>query len=102
MTVEGWRIDAAARTADRGDQSTRLLPRAIRFLQVMAEANGAVMTRGDLLDRIWPNVTVTDESLTQVVSELRRKLGNRDLIATVARGGYHWPHQLWTPQMFRA
>jgi len=60
----------------------------MRLLQVLAEADGAVLSRTDLLDRVWPNVTVGDESLTQVVSELRRKLGNRELISTVARGGY--------------
>ncbi len=66
----------------------QLSPRAIRLLQVMAEAEGAVLSRAELLSRVWPNVTVGDESLTQVVSELRRKLDNRELISTVARGGY--------------
>ncbi len=47
-----------------------------------------MVSRADLLDRVWPNVIVGDESLTQVVSEIRRKLANRELIATVARGGY--------------
>lgn len=88
LAIDGWQVDAAARTARRGDQEVQLSPRAIRLLQVLVEANGSVLSRGDLLDRVWPNVTVSDESLTQVVAELRRKLGNRDLIATVARGGY--------------
>ena len=88
LVVDGWRIDIAARTAQRGDRTRQLSPRAVRLLQVLAKADGAVVSRGDLLDRVWPNVVVGDESLTQVVAELRRQLGNRDLIATVARGGY--------------
>lgn len=63
-------------------------PRAIRLLRVLAEAGGATVSRGDLLDRIWPDVIVGDESLTQVVSEVRRRLSNRGLIATIPRGGY--------------
>ena len=88
LAIDGWRVDPAAREARRGDQVEQLSPRAIRLLQVLAEADGAVLSRADLLDRVWPNVFVGDESLTQVVSELRRKLGNRELISTVARGGY--------------
>ncbi|MEO1138981.1 MAG: winged helix-turn-helix domain-containing protein [Pseudomonadota bacterium] len=88
LTIEGWRIDTAARKAERGNRTERLSPRAVRLLQVLVDADGAVVSRGDLLDRIWPNVIVGDDSLTQVVSELRRKLGNRELIGTVARGGY--------------
>ncbi|MEM0948188.1 MAG: winged helix-turn-helix domain-containing protein [Pseudomonadota bacterium] len=88
LAIDGWRIDIAARSATRGALEEQLSPRAIRLLQALAATNGAVVSRGDLLDQVWPNVFVSDESLTQVVSEVRRKLGNRDLIATVARGGY--------------
>ncbi|MCR9193419.1 MAG: winged helix-turn-helix domain-containing protein [Hyphomonas sp.] len=88
MNIDGWRIDAAARTAERDGKMQQLSPRAIRLLTALADADGAMLSRRDLLDRVWPNVLVTDESLTQVVSELRRKLANRDLIATVARSGY--------------
>ena len=38
----------------------------------------------------WPGVTVTEDSLTQCISEIRRVLGDagRDLIRTVPRRGY--------------
>lgn len=88
LAIDGWHINVDARTAKRSDITEQLSPRAVRLLQVMTEADGAVLSRTELLDRVWPNVVVGDESLTQVVSELRRKLANRDLIATVARGGY--------------
>ncbi|MBO9437004.1 winged helix-turn-helix domain-containing protein [Ruegeria sp. R13_0] len=88
LGIDGWVIDIAARTATRGGRVGRLSPRAVRLLQVLAKADGAVVSREDLLDRVWPNVTVSDESLTQVVSEVRRTLTSRQIIATVARGGY--------------
>ena len=88
LIIDGWRIDVSARTARRDGRTKQLSPRAIRLLQVFAEAGGGFALRADLLDRVWPNVTVGDESLTQVVSELRRTLGNRNLIVTVPRGGY--------------
>lgn len=97
LSVDGWLIDVAARTAKRGDQIERLSPRAIRLLQVLAQSDGAVVSRDRLLDEVWQHVTVSDESLTQVVSELRRKLGNRELIVTVSRGGYRLTRPVRSP-----
>lgn len=88
IVIDNWRIDVQTREARRGDTARQLSPRAVRLLQVLADAEGALMSRADLLDQVWPNVFVSDESLTQVVAELRRKLENKSLIATVARGGY--------------
>lgn len=88
MVLDGWRIDVAARTAQRGDILVHLSPRAVRLLNVLADANGEVVSRADLLDRVWPSIFVTDESLTQVVSEIRRTLKNKHVIATIPRGGY--------------
>lgn len=88
LTIDGWCIDTTVREARRGDHKRQLSPRAIRLLQVLADANGAVVSRQDLLEQVWPKVCVTDESVTQVVSELRRALDSRTLIATVSGAGY--------------
>ena len=88
LALDGWQIDPVAREARRGASVEQLSPRAIRLLEVLAQADGATLSRADLLERVWPNVFVSDESLTQVVAELRRKLDNKNIIATVVRGGY--------------
>ncbi|MEM9707632.1 MAG: winged helix-turn-helix domain-containing protein [Pseudomonadota bacterium] len=88
MLIADWHIDVAARTAERNGQSETLSPRAIRLLRVLSSTAGTTLSRTRLLDLVWPDVFVTDESLTQVVSEVRRKLANRAIIVTVPRGGY--------------
>ncbi|KIC46726.1 hypothetical protein RA28_02870 [Ruegeria sp. ANG-S4] len=88
LLIDDWRVDVAARTATRGGEKRQLSPRAIKLLQILAQAEGAVVSRDQLLEQIWPNVFVSDESLTQVVSELRRVLKDRGIVATVPRGGY--------------
>ena len=88
LQVDGWIIDTASRTAERQGRTVDLSPRAIRLLTAFAGAGGATLSREDLLRQVWPNVIVSDESLTQVVSEIRRKLANRTLIATIAKSGY--------------
>ncbi|MEM8796702.1 MAG: winged helix-turn-helix domain-containing protein [Pseudomonadota bacterium] len=88
ISIDGWRIDSKTRQATKADTTAILSPRALKLLMELADANGDVLERADLLHRIWPNVTVGDESLSQAVAELRRKLGNRTLIETIAKGGY--------------
>ena len=43
-----------------------------------------------MVEAIWPNLTVSDDSLAQCVSEVRRAVGDRDqtIIKTVPRRGY--------------
>ncbi|MEM6638073.1 MAG: winged helix-turn-helix domain-containing protein [Pseudomonadota bacterium] len=88
LILDGWRFDVASRTAIRGRNTIRLSPRAVRLLQALARAQGTIMSREQLLDEVWPGVYASDESLTQVVRELRCKLGNRELVATVPGNGY--------------
>ncbi|MEM9392779.1 MAG: winged helix-turn-helix domain-containing protein [Pseudomonadota bacterium] len=88
LTLDGWQIDLTSRTATRNAQSKVLSPRAVRLLEALVAAKGEMISREDLLARVWPNVFVSDESLTQVVAELRRTLENSQVIATIPRGGY--------------
>ena len=45
-----------------------------------------------MLAAVWPNIVVTDDSLVQCVTELRRALRDHDqrLIKTVQRRGYRF------------
>src|SRR5262245_45568278 len=64
--------------------------RSFAVLRYLAVNAGRVMTKDELLAAIWPGLTVTDDSLTQCISEIRRALGDagHDLIRTVPRRGY--------------
>ncbi len=90
--VGAWRVDPAARELTDGTQTRRLSPRAMGALLLLVEADGAVVSRADLINTIWPDVTVADESLTTAISELRRALDDRHgpqpVIQTVYGGGY--------------
>ena len=92
LHVGRWRVDIAARSMTNGSVERRLSPRAVGVLSVLAGAGGEVVDRGTLLDRVWPNVTVSDESVTQAIAELRRAFGDRRnrarVIETIAKGGY--------------
>ena len=87
-----WHIDPGAREATDGRMTRRLSPKAMTVLQHLAVAGGAVVSRDDLMDAGWPGVCVGEESLTHVISELRRAFcdpaGNPRFIETVHKAGY--------------
>jgi adenylate cyclase len=67
-----------------------LRPKSFDLLAVLARNPRRTLSRNELLDTVWPGVTVTDESVTQCVREVRRAIGDPHgrLLRTVARRGY--------------
>jgi len=65
--------------------------RAFDVLMALIEASGAVVSRDTLMERVWPNRIVEENSLQAQISALRRAFGtDRDLIRTVAGRGYQF------------
>jgi len=67
-----------------------LRPKAFSLLCHLLEHPGRLHRREDLFTALWPGVIVTDDSLTQCVSDLRRALGDRanQILRTLPRRGY--------------
>jgi tetratricopeptide (TPR) repeat protein len=59
----------------------------MKVLETLAGAGGAVVSRAELLDEVWPDVSVCDDVLTHAISELRAALGP-GRIATIYGAGY--------------
>jgi DNA-binding winged helix-turn-helix (wHTH) protein len=65
--------------------------RALDLLLVLLEANGALVTKEELLRRAWPGIVVAEENLKVQVAALRRALGeDRDFIRTEFGRGYRF------------
>ena len=65
--------------------------RAFDLLLVLLEADGALVTKQELLNQVWPSVVVSEENLKVHVSALRKALGaDRDLIRTEFGRGYRF------------
>ncbi len=85
-------LDADRRALTRDGQSTDLGQRACALLQALLDAEGQPVTKGALLDRVWPDTTVEEGNLTVQIAGLRKLLGTgpqgQDWIVTVPRLGY--------------
>ena len=64
-----------------------LRPKSFEVLRYLAEHAGRVVTKDEVIKAVWPDVTVTDESLTRCISDVRHALGDecQRIIKTVPR-----------------
>ncbi|HEY7548318.1 MAG TPA: transcriptional regulator [Hyphomicrobiaceae bacterium] len=73
-----------------GDEELALRPKAFEVLRYLAQNAGRLVSKQELFDAVWPDVTVSEAFITQCIRELRERLGDNDhrLIKTVSRRGY--------------
>ena len=73
-----------------GGAAVSLRPKTFALLAYLAGRPGRLLTKDELIEAVWPDVTVTDDSLVQCISELRAAFGDdgQSLIKTVPRRGY--------------
>ena len=83
----------------RGDKEVTLSPKAFDLLAYLVEQHGRVVTKADLIEHVWADTAVTDNSLAQRLLEIRRALADdsQQLIRTVARRGYVFAAPVTTP-----
>ncbi|PYS51162.1 MAG: hypothetical protein DMF68_05190 [Acidobacteria bacterium] len=78
----------------RGEESISLSPKVFDTLVVLVENAGHVLTKDELLNKLWPDSFVEESSLTQNISMLRKALGedttNPRYIETIPKRGYRF------------
>jgi DNA-binding response OmpR family regulator len=85
----GLVLDPAARTAERDGEPLDLTRREFELLEVLVRNAGLVLTRDQLLDRVWGyDFEVRTDAVDTFVSYLRRKLeaGGRPRVLHTVRG----------------
>ena len=69
-------LDTDARRLVRGGREVHLSPKAFELLKVLVESRPRALSKQELLDRIWPDVFVSDSSLARSASEIRDAIGD--------------------------
>ena len=86
------RVDAARRTVCRGREKLHVTPKEFDILLYRLENSERVVSREELLAKLWPGVVVEESNLTQNIFLLRKALGETPpggpLIETIPRRGY--------------
>jgi DNA-binding winged helix-turn-helix (wHTH) protein len=73
-----------------GGAEVPLRPKAFALLRLLIENPGRLLDRDAIIAAVWPDVVVTDESITQCVRDVRKALGDeaQQLLRTMPRRGY--------------
>jgi DNA-binding response OmpR family regulator len=82
-------IDSGSREVKVGDEEIQLAPKEFDLLWELLDHRGLVLTRDQLLERVWGYTFAGDTRTVDVhVRQLRRKLGDASPIVTVWGVGY--------------
>lgn len=89
-----FRVETATYRLLRDDVPIQVSPKIIDLLLYLVARPSVLVSKEELFTALWPDVAVTDNALTQVVSELRQALGDDPskptYVQTVARRGYRF------------
>ena len=88
-----FRLDASKRMLIRGGDEVQVSPKAIELLVLLVESGDRVVTRTEIMDRLWQDTFVEEGNINFHISNLRRALGQNgkpesQYIRTVPRKGY--------------
>jgi DNA-binding winged helix-turn-helix (wHTH) protein/TolB-like protein/tetratricopeptide (TPR) repeat protein len=103
LSLGPLRIEPAVRSVRAGDgRLEQLEPLVMQVLLALASADGATLTRDDLIAACWDGRIVSDDAINRVISKLRRTLddlaGGEVRLETVPKVGY----RLVAPVSFKA
>ena len=89
-----FRLDPANALLWRGHDRVALPPKPFEVLCCLIKQAGQLVTKDELLDTVWPNLHVTESSLSVSINALRVALGDDAkaprYIETAMRRGYRF------------
>lgn len=89
LTAGDLELDSARRVVKRSGTEVDLTRKEFGVLEVLLQADGAVVSSEGLLDRVWDeNADPFTTTVRVTMMTLRRKLGDPPLIETVVGSGY--------------
>lgn len=73
-----------------GEAEVSIRPKSFEVLCALVRSAGAVVSQQELLDAVWGDAVVTEDSVRQCIADARRALDDKDhkIIRTVSRRGY--------------
>jgi Tol biopolymer transport system component/DNA-binding winged helix-turn-helix (wHTH) protein len=89
--LRGRVVDPSLNRVTASGQTVQVEPKIMQVLVALAERPGEVVTREELMARVWTGVFVTDDVLNRAVRELRRLFDEEEqpsAIETIRKRGY--------------
>jgi pimeloyl-ACP methyl ester carboxylesterase len=88
---DDFQLDTALREVRRGGRLCTLQPKAYDVLEYLVRHRDRIVPKEELLERLWPGVVVSDNSIQRAMSLARSAIGDDGRrIRTVPRRGYRF------------
>ncbi len=92
FTLGPWLVRPALNELESSDARVHLEPKAMQTLTVLADRAGDVVSKEEILARVWPDTFVSEGTIFRVIAELRHALGDTAadgrFIVTIPKQGY--------------
>src|SRR5258708_23597953 len=93
-----FRLHARRRELLADGMAVPIGSRALDILMTLIEARGELVTKDELLSRVWPATVVEENTLQFQISTIRKVLGeDRDFIKTISGRGYRFVSEITEP-----
>ncbi|MDG4877263.1 winged helix-turn-helix domain-containing protein [Mesorhizobium sp. WSM4935] len=86
----GWTLNLARLSLEREGREIFLRPKSFEVLRYLAANSGRVVTKDELMERVWSGTVVTDDSLVQCIKDIREAICDQErrIVKTLPRRGY--------------
>jgi TolB-like protein/DNA-binding winged helix-turn-helix (wHTH) protein/Flp pilus assembly protein TadD len=90
LSFDGFILDLTRGRLLRGTEEVKLRPKSFEVLKHLVENSDRLVNKAELMQAVWPDSFVTDDSVAQCLIEIRRALGDHPhrYIKTIPRRGY--------------
>jgi tetratricopeptide (TPR) repeat protein len=82
-----YELDTQQKIVLRDGVRVSLTPKAVDLLTVLAARAGEVVSKADLMEAVWPDAFVDESTLSKLVFNIRKELGD-EVIETIPKRGY--------------
>jgi non-specific serine/threonine protein kinase len=84
-----WEIDCTRRELRLGGAAVPIGSRAFEIIEVLVQSPGELVTKDDLMSRVWPGAIVEENTLQVHIYAIRKALGaDRSMLKTASGRGY--------------
>ena len=89
-----FQIDPRTWELSKDGAAIDLSPRLVEILAFIVSKAGQIVTKDELLDKFWPGVNVTENTLTRAIADIRKAIGDGaaepQYLETASRRGYRF------------
>jgi DNA-binding winged helix-turn-helix (wHTH) protein len=76
VCFQGFVLDTAMRQLFRGETRVHLEPKALELLELLVARRPEAVAKTEIQRRLWPDTFVSESSLTGLVAQVRKALGD--------------------------